>query len=66
MEIKVNGKVESIAETLSIEDFLAVKNINPEQVVVEYNRNILKHEQLHEIALSDGDSLEILQFVGGG
>ncbi len=66
MEIKVNGKVECIAETLSIEDFLALKNINPEQVVVEHNRNILKRKRLHMITLSEGDSLEILQFVGGG
>lgn len=66
MKIKVNGKSENITQALSIEDFLAVKDINPERVVVEYNRSIIKRDQLHTVTLSEGDSLEILQFVGGG
>ncbi len=38
----------------------------PEKVAVEHNGEIAPRSQLAEIALSDGDSLEIVHFVGGG
>ncbi len=66
MKIIMNGKPENIAESLSIEGFLATREINPEQVVVEHNLSIIKRDQFSAIILADGDSLEILQFVGGG
>ena len=38
----------------------------PEKVAVEHNGEIAPRSQLAEIALTDGDSLEIVHFVGGG
>lgn len=38
----------------------------PEKVAVEHNGEIAPRSQLGEIALADGDSLEIVHFVGGG
>lgn len=38
----------------------------PEKVAVEHNGEIAPRSQLAEITLADGDSLEIVHFVGGG
>ncbi|WP_370179154.1 sulfur carrier protein ThiS [Alteriqipengyuania sp.] len=38
----------------------------PEKVAVEHNGEIAPRSQLGEIALGDGDTLEIVHFVGGG
>jgi thiamine biosynthesis protein ThiS len=35
-------------------------------VVVELNRKIVRRPQLSETALSDGDAVELVHFVGGG
>ena len=36
------------------------------KIVVERNRDIVPAGTFAETALQDGDSLELLQFVGGG
>jgi thiazole synthase len=40
--------------------------LTPEKVAVEHNGAIAPRSQLEEIALGDGDTLEIVHFVGGG
>jgi thiazole synthase len=40
--------------------------LKPEKVAVEHNGTIVPRSTLAEAALADGDSLEIVHFVGGG
>jgi sulfur carrier protein len=35
-------------------------------VVVELNRDILERDRYREVAVSDGDTIELVHFVGGG
>ena len=42
------------------------RNHHPEKIVVERNRDIVPAGTFAETALQDGDTLELLQFVGGG
>jgi sulfur carrier protein len=35
-------------------------------VVVELNRDILDRERYSDVGVSDGDTLELVHFVGGG
>jgi thiamine biosynthesis protein ThiS len=35
-------------------------------VVVELNREIVRRARLAEVTLRDGDSVELVHFVGGG
>jgi thiazole synthase/sulfur carrier protein len=35
-------------------------------VVVEHNRSIVRRPELGAIRLQDGDSVELVHFVGGG
>lgn len=66
MKAKVNGQEELLPENISLLDFLNTKNINLEAVVVEYNFEIIAKDQWQQITLKEGDTLEVLHFVGGG
>ena len=63
--VKINGEDKNVAgKTLA--DYLASANFDPKRVAVERNGNIVPKSQYAEIVLQDGDSLEVVSFVGGG
>ena len=64
--ITVNGKKESIKENTRILEFLSSKKLNPDQVVIEYNLDVLNRENLGHCILKENDNLEIMRIVGGG
>jgi sulfur carrier protein len=66
INIKVNGQNKEIKNKISIADFLKSNNIDLIGVTVEHNLEIINPENTAEIKLKDGDTLEILRFVGGG
>ncbi len=66
VNVKINGRVESITPQKTLLDLLNDKSLCAERVVVEVNNSIIKREQFKEYILQEGDSVEILRFVGGG
>lgn len=66
MKIKINGEEKQIAEGLSLIGLLESLQIRPGRVVVERNREIVPRDSFDATALAEGDSLEIVHFVGGG
>ncbi|MCM0080076.1 sulfur carrier protein ThiS [Geomonas sp. Red32] len=65
MNITANGEPVSI-EPLTIQDYLVSLGIDPRRVAVELNRDILPKTQYADTMLKEGDSVEIVHFVGGG
>lgn len=65
LSLTVNGDALR-AHPGSIADFVRSLELDPAKVAVEHNGEIAPRSQLAEIALSDGDQLEIVHFVGGG
>lgn len=66
MEIVVNGKRESIDQSMSILKYLSLKGLDPNRAVVEHNYAVVKKEEWGNIILKENDQLEVLRFVGGG
>ena len=66
MEIRVNGKTETVADKSTVGSVLAAKELDPALVSVEHNGKILEKSDLDGTLLSEGDELEILFFMGGG
>ncbi|WP_337430426.1 sulfur carrier protein ThiS [Bilophila sp.] len=66
MDITVNGKLTACSEGATLLDLILQLGLSPEKIVVERNRDIVPAGTFAETALQDGDSLELLQFVGGG
>ena len=66
MKCKLNGSTIDITEGISLSEFLVQQSIITEQVVVEYNKEVLDRGAYELTRLTEGDQLEILSFVGGG
>jgi sulfur carrier protein len=62
MIITVNGQNETLDNSCTLLDLLQSKGIEPKTVVVERNGDT----EWGGIWLSNGDTLEILKFMGGG
>jgi len=65
LQIIVNGEPRRAAPG-SIADLVRALDLDPAKVAVERNAVIVPRSTLGEVALADGDVLEIVHFVGGG
>lgn len=66
LEIMVNGEPRRLAAPATASDLLQHLGLDARTVVVELNRKIIRRPQLSDTALSDGDAVELVHFVGGG
>ena len=66
MVVIINGKEETVASGMTLLGYLESAGYKFDVVVVEYNARIVDRDRWAEIRLADGDSLEIVSFVGGG
>ncbi|MBR6407177.1 MAG: sulfur carrier protein ThiS [Clostridia bacterium] len=63
--VKINGTELDIAgQTLS--EYLSSTDYNIKRIAVERNGDIVPKAMYGETVLQDGDSLEVVGFVGGG
>ncbi len=63
--VKVNGELFPIAgKTLA--EYLAATSFDPLRIAVERNGDIIPKAAYSDVVLEDGDSLEVVSFVGGG
>ena len=63
--VKVNGTEFDVAGK-TVTEYLATTNYDPKRIAVERNGDIVFKSQYDVTVLRDGDSLEIVSFVGGG
>lgn len=66
MHITVNGEQTSILEGTSLLSLIESRGLDPQAVVAELNLDIVPAGTFADVRLNPGDSLELLQFVGGG
>lgn len=66
MVITLNGERLELERPLSVTDLLAKLDIDPRRVAIEHNLAIVKRQRFDEVMVGDGDTVEIVNFVGGG
>ena len=66
MQIKVNGEVREFSAPLSVMTLAESLKLNPKQVAVERNRQIVPRSLYGDTAVNEGDEIEIVHFIGGG
>ncbi len=66
MKMVVNGKAVVCRDRLTIQDLLMEMGLVPGTVIVERNAGFVQRSEFQTTMVSDGDSLELIQFVGGG
>ncbi|MEK6681883.1 MAG: sulfur carrier protein ThiS [Nitrospirota bacterium] len=66
MQMIINGKNKTISNNTTLAALLNELNIDAQRVAVELNMNIVENGEYAQRVLKDGDTLEIISFVGGG
>ena len=66
VEILLNGESKRIRMGITVAELVEDLGLIPDQLAIEYNLNIIKKTKWTEIALTQGDQIEIVHFVGGG
>lgn len=65
MNIQLNGKITAVAAA-NVASLVEELHLNPRQVAIERNREIVPRSTYGDVALSEGDVIEVVAFVGGG
>jgi thiazole synthase len=66
IRVRINGEPKTAPSGLSIAGLLREIGINPQKVAVERNLEIVPRSTLDSVQVENGDSFEIVHFVGGG
>jgi thiamine biosynthesis protein ThiS len=66
VKILLNGEPHEIPGRLSVASLLTSLGIDPRRVAVEHNLAVVKRSAFDGAMIEDGDSIEIVNFVGGG
>lgn len=66
IRIRLNGEERSVPAGLDVADLLERVGVDRREVVVERNREILRRDELEDFSVEEGDTLELVHFVGGG
>ena len=64
--VVVNGTSRNVSRDLTLLELLERFDVDPRAVVVEHNREIVRRPAFAETRLREGDSVELVHFVGGG
>lgn len=64
--LTVNGEKKEVDRGCTLSGLIGMLGIDPDAVVIEYNRLIIGKEKLDQTICQDNDQIEIAQFMGGG
>ncbi len=66
MNILINGQTHEVASEATVARVLSTLDLEPRQVAVEVNCDLVPRQFHAEHRLCEGDALEIVTLVGGG
>lgn len=66
MRVTLNGESREIPAGATVADLLSEIGTAPERVAVEVNLDVVPRKAYAETRIRDGDSIEVVTFVGGG
>lgn len=66
LTIQLNGEPRRVAAGTTVAALVDALGLNPKKVAVERNLEIVPRSTYADVALGEGDQLEIVHFVGGG
>lgn len=65
MKLIINGKPQD-SQAATVASLVAELRLDPRQVAIEKNREIIPRSTYGQEMLAEGDAIEIVAFVGGG
>jgi sulfur carrier protein len=66
MQIKVNGEIREVPEGTSMLDLIETLGLAERVMASALNMEIVKQDAWEKAILKEGDTIELLDFVGGG
>ncbi|MAK59373.1 MAG: thiamine biosynthesis protein ThiS [Ponticaulis sp.] len=66
MIIRLNGAEKEVKNDMTISELIQTLELNPKGVAVERNLEIVPKSLHSDTVLTEGDRIEIVEFVGGG
>jgi thiamine biosynthesis protein ThiS len=66
MKLQINGEPKEANAPITLAALIESLGMKPDRVAVELNRDIVSRDRWSATELREGDSLEIVHFVGGG
>ena len=66
IKIKVNGKITTIIDKLTLIELIKDLKIPLTKVAIELKREIVDKKKINKIKINKNDKIEIVHFIGGG
>ena len=66
LKVVVNGQERDVSEQSTIAGLIESLGLKVGAIVVQRNDDAVERERYGDVVLAEGDSLELIRFVGGG
>lgn len=66
IQILLNGKIRDIPQNFKLGELLRQLQVNPRQIAVSVNWEVVIPSELEATSLREGDEVELFHAVGGG
>ncbi len=66
MRVTINGEAREVASEPTVEELLQEIGTKQERVAVELNLEVVPRTEFGQRRVREGDSVEVVHFVGGG
>ena len=66
MHITLNGQKKKVLPSQNLREVIGRFSPSPAVLIAEVNGTIVKKAQWDAVSVSDGDTIELVSFVGGG
>lgn len=66
IKIMLNGKQRELEGEVTIPDLLHTLGVQPKQVAVALNGEVVRRDNWAGVSIADGDVIEVVRAVGGG
>ncbi len=66
MNATINGQEKSLPQGTTLDALLRDLDLSPSRVAVEINEDLVSRKKFGETIIQEGDTIEIVTFVGGG
>lgn len=66
MQITLNGEPHAAGDNASVAALVQSLDLKGRRVAVMVNEEVVKRERWEEVPIHEGDTVEVIQMVGGG
>jgi len=64
--VEINGESRQVPDSITLTELIEHLALVPERLAIELNRQVARRADWPQIAVTEGDRVEIVNFVGGG